>query len=92
MSIDTLHVSFVIEKDGHLDEFNVLGDVAPQLKDAIFAGLAKCHDWAPERIFGVPFRTRIILPLNEVSGYTSNSSRSGYLKQVFYKEKLLKDN
>jgi hypothetical protein len=88
MSIDTVHISFVIEKDGHLDEFNVMGNVAPQLKDAIFAGLAKCHDWNPERIFGVPFRTQIILPLKEISGYTSNS----YRKEVFYQEKILKDN
>jgi antitoxin component YwqK of YwqJK toxin-antitoxin module len=91
MSIDTVHVSFVIEKDGHLDEFNVIGNVALQLKDAIFAGLLKCHDWTPERIFGVPFRTQIILPLNEISGYTSNSSRSTYRKEVFYKAKILKE-
>jgi len=92
MSIDTVHISFVIEKDGHLDEFNVMGNVAPQLKEAIFAGLLKCHDWTPERIFGIPFRTQIVLPLNEISGYTSNSSRSAYRKEVFYKEKIIKDN
>lgn len=93
MSIDTLHVSFVIEKDGHLDEFNVIGNVTAPLKDAVLAGLAKCHDWTPERIFGIPFRTRIILPLNEISGYTSNAYRNNsYRKEIFYKEKILKDN
>lgn len=96
MSIDTVHVSFVIEKDGHLDEFNIIGDVDSQLRDAIFAGLAKCHDWSPERIYGIPFRTQIILPLKEISGYKSNTyagdKYSSYLKEVFYKERMLKDN
>lgn len=88
MSIDTMRVSFVIEKDGHLDEFNAIGNVAPQLKDAIFAGLTKCRDWTPERIYGVPFRTQIILPLKEINGYTN----LGYKKEIWYNAKILKDN
>jgi hypothetical protein len=86
MSMDTAHVSFVVERDGHLNNFNMLGNVDPKLTEAVFAGLAKCHAWIPSKVFGVPVRTRVVMPLGETSGFTSN----GYRKEIMYEEKILK--
>ncbi|MBS1531752.1 MAG: hypothetical protein JSU01_15705 [Bacteroidetes bacterium] len=88
MSMDTMHVSFVVEKDGHLSNYQVLGEVDQQLKDAIFAGLDKMIGWTPQKIFGIPYRTEIIFPLNETSGFSGNY----YNKSVMWQEKVLKDN
>ncbi|MGZ3752358.1 MAG: hypothetical protein ACXVB0_09380 [Mucilaginibacter sp.] len=88
MSMDTLHVSFVVEKDGHLSDYKVLGKVNQQLKDAIFAGLEKVNGWTPQKLFGVPFRTEITFPLSEISGFRGNA----YVKNVEWKERLVKDN
>lgn len=87
MSMDTAHVSFIIEKDGRLDDFSILGNVDTKIKEAVFAGLGKCHGWNPERYFGVPFRTQIIFPLSELSTYLANGN---YYKELGYKERILK--
>ncbi len=69
MSIDTLTVSFVVEKDGHIDEFSLSGEVDSLLKDAVFAGLRQCDHWSAYKLYGKPLRTRIIIPLKENSEY-----------------------
>ncbi len=88
MSMDTLHVSFVVEKDGRLSSYKILGEVNQQLKDAIFAGLDKINGWTPQKQFGVPFRTEIVFPLSEVSGFSGNY----YVKHVGWTERIIKDN
>jgi antitoxin component YwqK of YwqJK toxin-antitoxin module len=87
MLMDTAHVSFIIEKDGRLDDFSILGNVDDKIKEAVFSGLGKCHGWNPERYFGVPFRTQIVFPLSEISGYTASGS---YRKELIYRERILK--
>lgn len=87
MSMDTAHVSFIIEKDGHIDKFSILGDVDPKLREAVFAGLEKCHGWNPERYFGVPVRTQIVFPLSEVSGFLPDGR---YHRALMYQERVLK--
>jgi len=89
LSVDTAHISFIIEKDGHLDGFSILGDVDPKLKEAVFAGLEKCRGWNPERYFGVPFRTQIVFPLSEIHGYIPDGR---YRKELMYKERILREN
>jgi len=87
MPIDTLKVSFVVEKDGHIDEFSLIGEVDSLLKDAVFAGLKQCDHWSALKLYGKPLRTRIIIPLKENSdSYGWNS-----FKFVEYKEWVLKD-
>jgi antitoxin component YwqK of YwqJK toxin-antitoxin module len=88
MSMDTLHISFVIEKDGHLSGYKILGGVNQQLRDAVFAGLDKINGWTPQKVFGVPFRTELTFPLSEISGFSGNY----YVKNVEWKERVLKDN
>jgi antitoxin component YwqK of YwqJK toxin-antitoxin module len=97
MSIDTVHISFTVEKDGKLSQFGISGNIALRLKEAVFDALAKSNEWIPSKIYGVPFRTQVILPLSEISGYKDNYvgrqyRGSTYQKEIWYKEKIIKDN
>jgi antitoxin component YwqK of YwqJK toxin-antitoxin module len=100
--IDTMHISFIIEKDGHPTNFKVLGDVSLQVQDAFLSAFNKGHDWVPAKYFGIPFRTLIVLPLkvNSTSSYKSNiylnassnlehSITSSYTEGIYYYEKML---
>jgi len=88
MSMDTLHVSFIVEKDGQLSSYKILGEVSQPLKDAVFAGLDKISGWTPQKVFGIPYRTEITFPLSEISGFSGNY----YVKHVDWKERIVKDN
>jgi antitoxin component YwqK of YwqJK toxin-antitoxin module len=97
MLIDTEHISFTVEKDGKLSQFGIGGNVAALLKEAVYDALAKSNEWIPSKIYGVPFRTQIILPLSEISGYKDNYvgrqyRGSTYQKEIWYKERIIKDN
>lgn len=87
MSIDTMHVSFVVERDGKLSQFEISGTVAQQVKDVVFAALEKSNEWIPSKVYGVPFRTRVILPLSEVSGWNNVY----YLKEIQFTDVIIKD-
>jgi len=90
MSIDTMHISFVVERDGKLSQFEMNGNVDPQLKEAVFAALEKSNEWIPSKVYGVPFRTRIILPLGVVSGWnTKYKGWESYHKEIWYNEKII---
>jgi antitoxin component YwqK of YwqJK toxin-antitoxin module len=92
ISIDTMHVSFVVERDGKLSQFEISGTVAPQVKAAVFAALEKSNEWIPSKVYGVPFRTRVILPLSEISGWnTKYKGWESYHKEIQYSEMILKD-
>jgi hypothetical protein len=88
MSIDTNHVFFIVEKDGRLTGFKMYGDVDPKLKDAVFAGLAKINGWTPHKIFGIPYRTELVFPLNSVVGYSGGH----FTEHAEWGEIIIKDN
>jgi hypothetical protein len=90
MTIDTMHVSFIVERDGKLSEFGISGDVDSKLKDVIFSALEKSNEWTPSKVYGIPFRTMIVLPLGEISGW-NNGKVATYQKSIWYKERILKD-
>ena len=87
MNGDTVHVSFVIEKDGSITHPDVVGDVDPQLKESVITALAKCSGWTPMKLFGVPFRTQMIFPLKEVTKHFDKFT----LKETSYEQHILKD-
>lgn len=92
MSIDTMHISFIVERDGKLSQFGVSGNADPQLKEAIFSALKKSNEWTPSKVYGIPFRTRVILPLSEVSGWNTKYKKfESYQKQILYREEIVKD-
>lgn len=85
MSIDSVAISFTVEKDGHTTDFDAVGNVSPELKNALADAMAKCQDRIPGRFYGIPYRTRIMLPLNFYHGYSSHS----YDKTITFKEQVL---
>jgi len=92
ISIDTMHVSFVVERDGKLSQFEISGMVNPEVKTVVFAALEKSNEWIPSKIYGMPFRTKVVLPLIEVSGWnTEYRGFESYQKEIWYKETILKD-
>ncbi len=92
MLIDTMHVSFVVERDGKLSQFGVSEDVNSQLKEAVFSALEKSNEWIPTKIYGIPYRTKIILPLSEISGWnTKYKGWESYRREIWYKESIIKD-
>ena len=62
---DEVWVTFVVEKDGHLDDFKVLDNPNAALAAATLEVLKKCPNWIPRKFFGVPLATRITFPINE---------------------------
>ena len=88
MSVDTSSLSFLVEKDGHIDEFSILGETIAPLKETVFAALRQCDHWSPNKLYGITFRTRITIPIKEISEY----SNGYYVKLINYTEKILKDN
>jgi antitoxin component YwqK of YwqJK toxin-antitoxin module len=67
--LDTLAVSFVIEKDGHATEFQSLNVTTMELNDALIAAFNKCKNWSPGRYFGIPYRSKIVMALKPVRKY-----------------------
>ena len=88
MTLDTARLSFVVEKDGHIDEFDMPGEVNSLIKDAVFDGLKQCDHWTPYKLYGIPFRTKITIPIKEITGYSDER----YHKFIGYEERVLKDN
>ncbi len=86
MVIDTMSVSFIIEKDGRLSQFTIPGNADQQIKDAVFTALQNFTGWSPQKIYGIPFRTEITIPLKAIWREFSNYS----INEVYYQERLIR--
>jgi len=85
VSLDSVVVTFVVEKDGNLSHQVVTGTAGPELKDALLTALAKCKNWLPARNHGIPLRTEVFLPLEFIAGFEGKH----YAERMFYMEKVL---
>jgi len=72
INIDTVHFTFIVEKDGQMSNIEPCGKVNPALKEAIILAAKKCNNWNPTQYYGVPFRTKLVLSLNPTEGYGDN--------------------
>ncbi|MDP9046535.1 MAG: hypothetical protein M3N14_00235 [Bacteroidota bacterium] len=84
-SVDSLRISFTVEKDGHTSGFDVLGTATPELKVALSDAMAKCQHWLAGRLYGLPYRTKITIPLIFSHGY----QHSSYEETVIINQKIL---
>jgi len=75
MSLDSIYVSFIVEKDGRLTNLQSIGNVDPLLKEALATALAKSPNWTPTKFWGIPLRTKVIFPLNDFKA-TDSPNRS----------------
>ena len=85
LSLDDVKISFVVEKDGHVTQFESSGNSDAVMIKALEDALAKCRDWVPGRFYGIPCRTKITLPVDFFHGYVNN----GYLKAISFEEHFL---
>ena len=88
MNIDTAHISFIVEKDGSVSNMEPLGNVNPQLKDALNNAIAKCGDWIPNRYYGIPYRTWFMISLKAKETVTLSSVS----KRIDYKGNIIQDS
>ncbi len=68
MSLDSVQISFIVEKDGSLSTPEVLNNENDALKSALATALSKCGKWMPWKEYGVPIRAQIIMPLKKIEG------------------------
>jgi antitoxin component YwqK of YwqJK toxin-antitoxin module len=87
MSADDVFVSFIIEKDGHISNLEMLTVVDPVLKNAIADAFSKCGMWTPRKNYGVPVRAKITLSLK----YVTHSSSQVFTDEIFYGEQQIND-
>ncbi|HEY8784784.1 MAG TPA: hypothetical protein VIM16_24375 [Mucilaginibacter sp.] len=85
MFVDTVHISFIIEKDGQVSSFKVLGNVNDKLRNALAEAFAKCGGWSPSRYYGVPLRTEVIFPVDFISVYLDAYSAKGNITQSYHR-------
>ncbi len=70
MFLDTAHFLLIIERDGKTESIQTVGNIDPQVKDALLASFQKCLKlWSPTKVYGVPQKTTLLLPLNYEHGY-----------------------
>jgi antitoxin component YwqK of YwqJK toxin-antitoxin module len=85
MNVDTVHFTFVIEKNGEMSNIELCGKDNPPLKEAIIAAAKKCNNWVPSKYYGVPFRTQLTLSLTPDEGFQDNY----YVRSIDAKGQLL---
>lgn len=93
-SLDSLVISFTIEKDGTLSDPKILNNTNPQLIAALQQGLAKCGRWNPRRYYGIPLRSRITMPYSEFHGFVDSKGKISddatmYERAASYSEQIL---
>jgi hypothetical protein len=82
--IDSLRLSFIVEKNGKLSNCAVIGNVQLGVDEALKIALYKCGEWNPSKLYGVPVRAKMELYL-QVFG-DDNRGRS---KMALYSESLM---
>jgi antitoxin component YwqK of YwqJK toxin-antitoxin module len=64
--LDNLKIAFTVNKDSTTSDLELLGSANPDLNHALVEALRRCHDWMPTRFYGIPYKTRVTLPLKYV--------------------------
>ena len=86
MSLDSVYISFVIERDNHLSQFGIIGTVDPKLQSAIFDALAQCKGWHCRTYYGIPLKSGFVFPIRYLETWDGRyDKKSFYLTEtVFY--------
>jgi antitoxin component YwqK of YwqJK toxin-antitoxin module len=91
-SLDDVSISFVVQKDGHITDFQALGTTDAALNDALLAAFKQCNDWISGKYYGVPYKEQLILPLKFLHGYVQSSFNprySQYQETLYFQERFL---
>jgi protein TonB len=60
----TVHLTFVVEKDGSVSNITVIKGVDPLLDDEAVSAISQSPKWTPGLQRGLPVRVRFTIPLN----------------------------
>lgn len=85
--LDNIKIVFIVEKDGTTSNFEILGIVNTDLNKALVEALSKCYDWTPTRFYGIPYKTRVTLPLKYFSKSVANGM--GVYYNIPFDEEIL---
>ncbi|MGN6178619.1 MAG: toxin-antitoxin system YwqK family antitoxin [Mucilaginibacter sp.] len=70
--IDTVNIYFIVEKDGSVNNYQILHQSNINIKEAFLSATRKCHAWKPGKFYGVITRTAVsILVTINKSGHQS---------------------
>lgn len=72
--IDTMHMSFIVGKDGSMSHYDVLGIVPAEIKNAIINAMKQCRGWAPAKLYGISLTTQLVLPMVYKQGYLEDKT------------------
>ena len=84
MPLEDFTLSFVIETDGQLSHIEAIGSTDSAFNESLQSAVLKSGSWTPRKYLGIPFRTKITVPLK----YNGSFSGEAYIKNVWYKETL----
>ena len=85
-SIDTLHISFVVEKDGSFSKPELKEQtLTPEQKTAFEEAINSCHKWEPSKLYGVPYRTQVVLPVKASKGFINYR----YTQEIWFQRKII---
>jgi antitoxin component YwqK of YwqJK toxin-antitoxin module len=76
--IDSVRISFVVEEDGRLTQFNTIGSVSTELLEALKQAFGKSAKWEAAKYFGIPVKVQVTLSLNILDAVRAN----GYNRTV----------
>ena len=85
--LSNIRISFIVEKDSTTSHVETLGIMNQDLDKALAEALSNCRDWTPTRFYGIPYRTRVILPLK----YFSESFMNGESYNIPFDEQVLEN-
>lgn len=86
--VDDVIISFVIEKDGSISNFETVTIVEPDVREAIGAALAKCKNWIPRKVFGIPKRAKVTFSMN----YRTTTDSRSFIDQIYHGEMQIPDD
>jgi len=80
MNIDTVHIGFIIERNGTLTHFETVGKIDVVLKNALLEAFNNiASGWEPRKYYGIPMRSKMIAPVKftkTVNGHISMYSET----------------
>lgn len=85
INLDNVKIAFTVNKDSTTADLETIGIVNPELNKALAEAFGKCHNWTPTRFYGIPYKTRVTLPVK----YTKKPFHGGESFDIPFDEKVI---
>ena len=71
----TLHLTFIIDRDGQLNDIKILRGIHPKVNAEVINALLSLKKWTPGKLGGEAVRTQFAFPISIQSSVTTYRSR-----------------